>query len=476
MILKKTSFLPILLTTIMFAGISCKNKSYEGKIILSVTTAEPGKADYSKVESLRSLPKSGIIAVDPGDLASPPENLTKEFFSALSPEISFDAKHMLFAGQQKEGDPWQIWEMDLSNLSIKRITSAKYDCIDPAYLPGDHIVFSKFIPNDSLKSGYSLFTCKPDGSDMKRITFGPNSYYASVVLSDGRILSLSRQVFPERGKLMYTVMRPNGTKADMFFKESDDELLTGPARETADGRVVFAVSEGKSVTGTRLCSITYNRPLHSKIDVAANIKGDILSAFPLKTGKMLVSYRKSDTEKYSLYEFDPQGKTIGPSVFANPQFNVLDAAIVEQHPRPKKLPSEVDMHVKTGLILCQNVNCLDHTSGQKNPGMEKKAVRIEILGINASLGKVDVEADGSFQLKPLADTPFRIITLDKNNNPVNGPCDWIWLRPNERRGCVGCHEDPEQVPQNVISLAVKKKPVIIPVHVEKIKEKSVDLE
>jgi hypothetical protein len=475
MILNKTSVLSLLLTAILFSGNSCKSKSHEGMIIVSVTTADIGNTDNARAESLRFLPKSGIIAINPGKPGSAPEILTGKFFSAVSPEISFDAKQMLFAGQQKEGDPLQIWQMDLSNHKIKRITSTEDNCIDPAYLPGGYIVFSKYMPDDSLKSGYSLFICKLDGSDMKRITFSPNTYLASKVLSDGRILSISRRVFPEQGKLMFSVMRPNGTKADMFYKESDNELFPGPARETGDGKLVFTVIEGNSSHRTGLRSITYNRPLHSKIDLTANIEGDFISAFPLKTGKMLVSYRKAATDKYSLYEFDPEGKAIGNCIYTDPQSNVLEATLAEEHARPRKLPSEVDMHVKSGLILCQDVNYSDHTI-QKNPVQEKKAVRIEILGVNASLGSVDVEKDGSFQLKPLADTPFRIITLDVNNNVINGPCDWIWLRPNERRGCIGCHEDPEQVPQNVISLAVKKKPVIIPVHAEKIKEKSVDLE
>jgi hypothetical protein len=98
------------------------------------------------------------------------------------------------------------------------------------------------------------------------------------------------------------------------------------------------------------------------------------------------------------------------------------------------------------------------------------------LGIDTTYGVVEVEKDGSFQLKVLADTPFRIRTLDEKGNIVNGPCSWLWLRPNERRGCVGCHEDPELAPENRVSLATKKPPVIVPVHISDIEEKIVDLE
>jgi hypothetical protein len=41
---------------------------------------------------------------------------------------------------------------------------------------------------------------------------------------------------------------------------------------------------------------------------------------------------------------------------------------------------------------------------------------------------------------------------------------------------VGCHEDHEIAPENRIPLAVKSQPVALPVHIVKLKEKSVELE
>ena len=150
-------------------------------------------------------------------------------------------------------------------------------------------------------------------------------------------------------------------------------------------------------------------------------------------------------------------------------------AIVEKHNRPKKLPSEVDMGVKTGLLLCQDINEIGIKSSSISSTFPK-AGRIEILGADTTFGVVAVEEDGSFYLKVIADTPFQIQTIDEKGNVLSGPCDWIWLRPNERRGCVGCHEDPEQVPENRLPLSVKKSPVIIPVHIGDIKEKEISLE
>jgi hypothetical protein len=203
--------------------------------------------------------------------------------------------------------------------------------------------------------------------------------------------------------------------------------------------------------------------------------GNFYNVLPLGPDKYIVSCRISDSAHYALYEFDPVKKLVGREVLTDPGYNVLDAVLVEEYERPKKLPSEVDTQVKTGLLLCQDINFLN-VQGQNNLSDISKAGKIEVLGVDTTYGVVEVEEDGSFQLKVMADTPFRIRTLDKEGNVVNGPCSWLWLRPNERRGCIGCHEDPELAPENRVSLAIKKPPVIVPVHISDIKEKIVDLE
>jgi hypothetical protein len=274
---------------------------------------------------------------------------------------------------------------------------------------------------------------------------------------------------------MLMILRPDGTKADMFYNDNKSNFIQGSARETNDGKIVFIESDKGNNVGGCLITITYDRPLHSRTNLVPEVKGDFHSVFPHSSGKMLVSYRKSDSDYYALYDFDPEKGDLGQPLYSSTDNDILEAVAVEEHPRPRKLPSEVDPHVKTGLILCQDVNVLD-PSVYMNKSLLKKVSKIEVLGINSSLGIVDVEKDGSFYLKAMADTPFRIQALDENEKVIYGPCDWIWLRPNERRGCVGCHEDHELVPENRVPFSVKKPPVIIPVHLKKIKEKTVELE
>jgi len=454
--------------------ISCYEKSADGKLIITLAEGDNREMNFITGESWRYVTRSKIAALDP-DKTSSFKILTEDFYSACFPEISFDGKYMLFAAQQNEGDLWQIWEMKLNNRKTRKIISLKDNCVDPAYLPGGKLIFSKMIVNDTVKAVHCLYSANLDGSDIRQLTFSPHSSFATAVLKDGRLLTISRQLFPDRKEPMLMVLRPDGTKADMFYMSGSGNIFTGRPRETSDGRLTFIEAGSGEESRKDVVSIAYNRPLHTRVNHSSAIDGDFKAVLPLLTGKFLVSYCKSDSDRYGIYEFDAESKSLGEIIYNNPEYDVLDVVMAGKYERPKKLPSEVDMHVKTGLLLCQDISVAGFRSVVNDPYLSGASM-IEVLGIDSTLGVVPVEEDGSFYLKVLADMPFQIRTLDKNGNVLNGPCSWLWLRPNERRGCVGCHEDPELVPVNRIPVAVEKDPVIIPVSITRIKEKEVELE
>jgi|WetSurMetagenome_2_1015567.scaffolds.fasta_scaffold01118_9 hypothetical protein len=474
---KKTAnvlFLIIVIGSSGFIFSACKAKFREGMIIFTQVAEKIQSINYINGDSWRYIPQSRIIAIDPCNPEKSVKIISGDFYSARSPEISYDGKFLLFTGQQKENDPWQVWEMNLKNSKIRKVISSEENCTDPAYLPGGRLVFSKSVANDSLKAGHSLFTSNIDGTDIKRITFNPSTYFASDVLQDGRIITISKQIFPDQRDASLMVMRPDGTKSELFYESSAGTSLFSRGYETTDGKIVFIESDRTHQHGGNIISINYNRPLHSHKNLSSQIQGDFNTVFPLHSGSFLVSYRRSDADRYALYEFDPVKKVLGKALYSDSGFDGLEAVEIHAHLRPKKLPSEVNMGVKTGLLLSQDINVLDKQVSDKVPALPK-SYKIEIMGVDSSLGVVNTEEDGSFYLKIVADKPFQIRTLDTAGHVMQS-CDWIWLRPNERRGCVGCHEDQELVPENRIPRAVQKAPVKVPVHINKIIEKKVELE
>jgi hypothetical protein len=447
---------------------SCSGKSSDGTIIL--TLSEKGNKEITDKSQNSRNQVSKIVLINSIKPSATPEVLSETFYSACSPSISYDGSRILFSGKKNQNDPWSIWEMNIDGSDPRQITSVAEECTNPVYLPVDRVAFCKSPLNFSAKTGQPLFVCNIDGSDMKQITFSPDENIISSVLMDGRILITTRQLYPLAGDQLMMVLRPDGTKKEIFYKSQAGNVLPGSAQETSEGRIVFIESDTSSGKKWNLVSVNYNRPLHSRKVLSSGIEGDFASAFPWKEGKMLVSYRKNESSGYGLYEFDPASGLTGTAILEIPDSDITDIAVAEAHTRPKKLPSEVDMGVKTGLLFIQDIKIND------NPVALPAPHSIEIIGIDSTLGIVDAEADGSFYLKVIADTPFKIRTLDDKGNVIDNPCDWIWLRPNERRGCVGCHEDHEMVPDNRRPLAVTKDPVSVPVHINKVIEKKISLE
>lgn len=453
---------------------SCGKNSVDELIIIT-QAQNKDEINFISGESWRYIEECRLIAINPDKPGNQPEILSSDFFSARSPEASYDGKCIIFSGKLNENDPWQIWEMKLSDKKIRQVTTSTDNCIDPAYLPGERVVFSRFLKNDSLKAEHTLFTCNLDGTNLNRITYNPHTYFASSVLKDGRVISISRQIFPSLGRPSMMVLRPDGTKSELFYQGAEGTSILSRGWETDDNRIVFIENKDNASISGSVVSVNYNRPLHSRINLTSSIPGDFYSVAPYKEEKLIVSHRATDQERYSLYEFDTKKMILGSKIHFDSESDVIEAVYVKVHDRPKKLPSEVDTEVRTGLLLCQNIN----VTGMQSPEGEylnQTAGKIEIMGIDSSLGVIDVEKDGSFYLKVAADMPFTIKTLDKEGKLINGPGSWIWLRPNERRGCTGCHEDQEMVPANKLSLAVKNNPVSVPVHITGIKEKSVELE
>lgn len=449
-----------------FLFISACKRIDTGKIIVTQTPSEVS-ANYVTGEGWRYIGGSQLVMIDPEDPGSP-ELLTGDFHSACSPDISWDAKVLLFAGQKEINDPWQIWKMDLKTRKVTRVTQIDENCADPVYLPNGRIVFSK--STGQFSNDHALFTCNGDGSDCRQITFFPHTNFVSSILRDGRIVSLTRQTEPNVKDPMVMVLRPDGTKAELFYRGKKGALYMSRLRESDDGRIFFV--EADSSQNGRLMSIKYNRPIFSSTEHSLESDGSFNSVYPAGNGRLIVSWRDPESTNYALYEMDVNSGKPDRKIYAPGDKNVTEVLLVKENIRPKKLPSEVDIGVKTGLLICQDINFTGLGIESHNV---PKLHRVEIIGVDSSMGIVPVEKDGSFYLKVIADMPFQIRTLDDKGKAINQSA-WIWLRPNERRGCIGCHEHPEITPDNRVPLSVKKDPVIIPVSVSNIVEKEVELE
>ncbi len=114
-----------------------------------------------------------------------------------------------------------------------------------------------------------------------------------------------------------------------------------------------------------------------------------------------------------------------------------------------KLPEIVDESKDKGRLLCLNVDLSMDGNGSLMED-SRKAAKVQIFDLNEMIGEVPVEADGSFYIEIDADIPVRFQTVDDQGEVLRGPSSWIWVRPNEKRSCIGCHEDRELSPDNKV--------------------------
>jgi hypothetical protein len=419
---------------------SCSGNKYEGKIIAVELAGEPGMLEGAR-----------LVVLDPERPDTGPAALLQDFSAASSPSLSHEGRYLYFQGKQQEGDLWQIYVMDLQKEALTRVSDLPENCTHPASLPDGSVVFSR----ESKLNGttvQNLWKCMMDGCCLNQLTHTPAINTFPSVLWEGRILYSSTQILPESGDPQMMIMRPDGTKSELY-SPGGYGLLPQSEGSEADEYIYFIVSEGQ------LGRVLHRRPLHTFENLSENQGGSFASVSADAENGLLVSHLPAGESTYGLYHLDPSSEEGTPEAIYCGERNLVDALLVAAtDPRPRILPSPVDPSKPTAILMTQNIN---HSSLAFNEGItgDSLADRVRFSGLNGELGIVEVKDDGSYYVKLDADMPFRMETLNSQGEVVRGPSEWIYLRPNERRAFTGFYADPELAPRNYQPHAVKEDPV-----------------
>ncbi len=472
------------------------------------------RADYGEGARIVVLHPNGALRV-----------LTKGFASAADPDISFDGRRILFAGKRKSSEDWNIYEMQADGSGLRQITRDLGDCRSPIYQstlntlvadkPWYQIAFvstaagelNEYAPVPSQ----NLYSSKPDGTFVSRLTFNPSSSMDMFLNLDGRLIFamwqrglLDRGV---RGRVGLFELNQDGTDLMLLSADQGRRIKHMPA-VTAEGLVVFVEADEVGWDGAgSLSAVSLHRPLHSYRRITRDADGLFHSPSPLPDGQILVSRRPHDgTGTHGIYRLDPATGKCQP-VFDHPGYHDIQARLLAPRAEPDGRSSSVFVATgdidepgveesfvpknPRGKLYCLNVYISDLDRSQWLARGKVKRVRVleglprrsedagsflpEGLAIGASgpgstragipptlprrfLGEIPVEEDGSFNVEVPADIPIQLQLLDEQGMALRS-CGWIWVKNNEPRGCIGCHEDAELTPENRMVDAVKKASV-----------------
>jgi len=405
---------------------------------------------------------SRLVRLAPGPKPQPVVNLTSEFFASADPYVSFDGARVLFAAQERPGQHWQIWEMNADGSGKRQVTRLSGDCLRPAYLAREGVVFT-FISAESGRSVSQVCVSKLDGSDAHPITFGPGNFQVETVLKDGRILVSASSPLVEDAKdstELYT-LRHDGTGLASFRCDHRQPALRGQATELDDGSIVYVKStRPQRGVGGELAAIRRGALHNSSLSPVQAISW---SPRPLEARKLIVARKNvapgTNPGRFDLYAFDSAGGQFGELIYEDPKLSSVQAVAVAAHPVPRWYWSTVNPQANVGYFIClDSALSVDAPQGRISaPIARLRVLMLEPAAANRehALGEAPVEKDGSFYIAVPPDRPVRFELLDANGGVIRAQRSWIWTRPGEERGCVGCHEDKAVAPDNRWPLALK---------------------
>jgi HEAT repeat protein len=418
------------------------------------------------------------------------------------PELSWDARHVVFCRRGQFDPWWQIWRVNLDGTGLTQLTDGPYHHVGPAYLPDGRLVCAS--SRLGIRDEYHGYPCtglvvmNPDGTGIEPIATNIGRDNEPAVLYDGRLVFSRLEVFYSRNKTELTLhaAHPDGTQ---------DVVIYGPERREfwrALDHGPPTPADGQEAPLThRVLRMTQPQPMPDRRSVVAVTQGGLIlvgpprdretfispdnkrraytTPFPLPDGRVLCAstLKVADRAQVDLgiYLLDPQTRSL-QLVYNDPLAADFEARPVLVRQPPPAISSTVDQAAYTGRFLCSSVfdsqepqvptrgrlvrliegmPMVARHSTQTNPWEVWKNHGGTLARV---LGTVPLAADGSFYVEAPADRLLHFQVLDSDRRVVGNQLTWIYTRPGETKSCVGCHESPHTTTGNNTALAGRFDP------------------
>lgn len=447
---------------------------------LSVTTFNPHHSRAFPEHDLPAPVKMGrrLYALKPARPGVEPRLLLDAGRGGMgSPSVSFDGRRILVSMAPEGESFFHLYRLPAGGGAPERLTDGPFHDIDPVELPDGRIAFTSTrigtFEEYHNPPSRSLFVMNAEGGEIRPLTHTFIFDNEPEVLADGRILFIRSDNFFDRGKVetLLHAVHPDGTGGYTEFGLDPGPEYGGRLRAfnvgspapLPDGRVAF-------VTGT---SIAVGRPggLDEDLrqwqieagDVAALPDGRLLCTLA-RRGPVGKTAREPERKVHD-FSFE-QLALVDPRsprdevviVFDSPGEPIHSPVFLGARPRPPVLARKVepgkagDLRA-TGVLYCANVRFTRNTTAGwthvrairvlAGRGLTLRSSHSYIVHAGSEvveLGTVPLAPDGSFAVEVPADTAIAFQAVDAEGRSELNEMSWIYVRPGETRGCVGCHQ------------------------------------
>lgn len=423
-----------------------------------VLTLAPTAATAASDPVLDLPTGSRLVVVDPAAPGAAPRALSEGLESAGDARLSPDGTRVLFTARERADAPWAVWTCRLDGGERRAALAGPADVLSGAWLPDGRIVAMSALGRPSGAPGfpraYGLVVGAGDGTAGRRITFGAGLDLDPALLPDGRIVYVAwRPAASEGGAgsasgafALWTV-HSDGSGADLYHDPGAALAMVRRPRPAADGRVAYLAGADAQHLAPRLTDARL--PLQASTPLAG-VGAGLRSVEPFGAGFLLASASGS-----ALLTVGGTAPNLG-SVAAG---GVRHAVAAAPGRRPQGHLSVVDETKATGQLLLVDARPAGATAAQRLRVWTWTPPDAEVGGRpGRALGEAPLQSDGSVFAVVPADVPLLLEVLDADGRALSRTHTPIWVRPNESRGCVGCHEDRDLAPPNRRPLAVRAAP------------------
>lgn len=448
----------------------------EGGVVPAIVVAQvqritdPGEAGAPAAAAQSGIERSRLLLLRFEEGTTVSENLTPGFVRAGRPEVSFDGRRVLFVGQRSTDKASGVWEIDLVARETRHVVSSKRGCVAATYLSR---LFTLHAPQPWAQIAYierdeagipALYTCRIDGSDVRRISYGVGGVEGVVALQNGRLLvgmETSREQSPTDPDAAAAValfaLNPDGTDLMAFTRDMDRGVRRIPQGETSDGWVVFLETAlAREEKGAAILAVRRANSFAAPRALLKTPDGTFRCATPWGTSHLVVTYRPwGKGTFFGLFDFNMESGDFRP-LHHDPDWDAVGAAVIVERAAPPGYSSVVRDDAPFGQLYCLDayMTGLARESGTDAARIESVRVLVAersqrgVWPTERRLGEVPVAEDGSFFLEVPARVPLRLETVGEGGGTLRAMRNWFWVMPGERRGCIGCHEDRALSPPN----------------------------